>query len=366
MSEGCLVSRPRLMIVGPGELYDADLAVAGEQLVAHYGDAWQADHTAFLAALRTFLDAPEDPYPIPGSGSVALEAAFRNLFEPAETVVVVDTGFFGVRLLEVATAVGLDVHRLPVAVGEPVDPSAIADAVVASGATGVAVCHVDTSTATRHPIEQIAASARAHGAITLVDGIASVGGEDCRVEAMQLGCLVTSTQKGIESAPGLGIVAVGREGRARIAARTTKVGSYYLDLGVWDWYRREWPHHPHPVTMSSSLLRTTRASLERILTRGLGTEIARKHALAAKVRDGLEALGLPPVARADAQSGMIVAAYTSDAPAIVSRVLEQGIQIGGGLAPLAGRAIRIGIMGATATDAMVDEVLAAVGKALHG
>jgi alanine-glyoxylate transaminase / serine-glyoxylate transaminase / serine-pyruvate transaminase len=356
--------RPRLMIVGPGEMHDSDLEVMGEQLVAHFGDSWQAEHEATVAAVGRLLGCEHPPYLIPGSGTATLDAALLNLFEPGQTIVIPDTGFFGNRLLEIAQAQRLEAIRLEVGIGEPVDPTAVSEAVTRHGAVGVAVCHVDTSVATRNPIREIAEAARAAGALTVVDGIASVGGERCDVDAFGLGALVTATQKGLEAPPGLGILALGPEGVERAASRSERPAAFYLDLAVWDRYRSEWPHHPHPVTMPASIVKATRSSVERILSHGLGQTIEAKHLLAAKVRAGLEEMGLKPVARSDAQAGMIVAAYADDPASIVGGVLERGIMIAGGLAPLAGKAIRIGVMGKTATEEMIDATLSAISETL--
>jgi alanine-glyoxylate transaminase / serine-glyoxylate transaminase / serine-pyruvate transaminase len=355
---------PRLMIVGPGELHDSELEVLGTQLQAHYGDRWVAQHAELMDSLRTFLGCSQDPYVIPGSGSLALEAAFLNLFEPGARVVVADTGYFGNRLIEVATALGLDLKVVPVEVGSLADPQILADAVKQHSASGLAICHVDTSTGIRHPVQEISQAVRAHGAVTLVDGIASVGGEHCDIDRMQLDCVVTGSQKGLEAPPGLGIVALGDAGQERVSARSKPVSSFYLDFARWDWYRREWPHHPHPVTMPVSLMLALNSSIQRILEVGLDETIQRKHQLATLVRTSLEQLGMAPVAPAQAQAGMIVAVRTARAPEIVSAVLKEGIQIAGGLAPLAGQAIRVGIIGATANEAMIQSTLDAIERAV--
>lgn len=356
--------RPRLMIVGPGELHDADLEVFGEQVVAHFGSDWQAEHEATVASVGRFLDAALPPYLIPGSGTTALDAAMLNLFEPGQSVVIPNTGYFGERLLQIARAQRLEVHELPVDIGSPVEPDAVGSAVERNRAVGVVLCHVDTSVATRNPIAEIAETATAYGAITVVDGIASVGGEDCRVDGMGLAALVTATQKGLEAPPGLGVLALGEAGRARVDARSQPPYGFYLDLAVWDRFIREWPHHPHPVTMPASVVRATRSSVERIWTAGLEETIAHKHSLARKLRAGLVELGLEPVARADAQAGMIVAAYAQDPSEIVEGVLARGVMIAGGLPPLAGKAIRLGVMGKTATEEMIEHTLGLIAEVM--
>lgn len=232
-----LPEMPEIMIAGPGELHDDDLAVFGRQVIAHYGDLWTRFHDETVAAVGRLLGA-ESPYLIPGTGTTCLDAAVMNLFEPGQRVVVADTGFFGTRLAEIARHHRLDVVEVPVGVGAPIDPARIADA--ARGADGIFTVHVETATGVRHPIEEVAAVARDAGAAYLVDGIAAVGGELVNVDELGLAALVTGTQKGLEAPPGLGILALGAAGRDRLAARGERPSSWYLDLATWDWYRTNW------------------------------------------------------------------------------------------------------------------------------
>ena len=354
---------PELMIAGPGHMHDEDLGVLGEQLIAHYGDTWVQLHNDTVAAVGRLVNAKDPPYVIPGTGTACLDAAAMNLFEPGETVVVARTGFFGERLHEVAEANGLIVVDVEVPLGQPADPTALNAAASRNNAAGIFLTHVDTSTGVRHPVQEIARAAHDAGALIMVDGIASVGGELFDVDGWGIDCLVSSTQKGMESPPGLGILALGTRGRARVELRSQRPPSWYLDLKRWDWYRENWPWHPHPVTMPSPLVLSLLSSLNRILGVGLEKWVSHRAALAQRCRDGLASIGLEPVARADVQANMIVAAYADDATTIVPFVLKEGIQISGGLAPLAGKTIRVGLMGRTATEAMVDRVIDLIARA---
>jgi len=350
------------MMAGPAELHDHTLATLGEQVSSCVGAAWVEQHNQTVELLGQLLGA-DRPYLIPGSGTTAIDCAIDNMFEPGQKVAVASTGFFGSRLAEIAAARRLQVVEVPVEVGAPLDPQALAR-VVAAGVDGVLAVHVETSTGVRHPVEDIAAIARAHGALCLIDGIASVGGERARVDELGIDCLVTSTQKGLEAPPGLAIVALGPGGRDRLRARATRPASWCLDLQVWDRYREDWAaFHPHPVTMPTNLVLALRSSLEHIFAVGLDVWIDRRAALARRCREGLAQLGLASVPRPGAEANLIVAAYAADAAAILRHLLECGIQLSGGLPPLAGRVIRVGLMGRTATDEMVDRAVALVGAA---
>jgi alanine-glyoxylate transaminase/serine-glyoxylate transaminase/serine-pyruvate transaminase len=355
---------PELMIAGPGELHRDELEVMGHQVVAHYGDVWTDLHRKTIDLLGRLLGSVDPPYLIPGTGTTCMDAALFNLFEPGERVVVANTGFFGVRLMELARQHRLEVVEVAVEVGTPVDPAAIADA--AQGVAGILTCHVDTATGVRHPIDKIAQVAKEVGALCMVDGIASVGGEIADVDGMGIDALVTSTQKGLEAPPGLGILALGPGGRARVQSRTEPPQSWYLDVGVWDWYRREWGEwHPHPVTMPTNLVLALLSSLQRILEPGIESWVAARADLAKRCREGLRDIGLEPIPQAGAEANLVVACWADDPVAIQKHLLSKGIMISGGLTPTHGRAIRVGLMGRTATPEMVDRVIEGVAEAIR-
>jgi alanine-glyoxylate transaminase/serine-glyoxylate transaminase/serine-pyruvate transaminase len=359
-----LPDMPELMIAGPGELHEDDLALLGRQVIAHYGDVWTALHTKVIDQLAKLLGAEDPPYLIPGTGTTCLDAGVMNLFEAGQRVVVADTGFFGTRLAQVARAHRLEVTEVPVDVGRPIDVSRLAE--VAQGAHGILTVQVETATGVRHPVEDIAAVARELGAAYLVDGIASVGGELVDVDAMGIDAMVTGSQKGLDGPPGLGVLALGEGGRQRVEGRSEPPDSWYLDLRTWDWYRKEWgAWHPHPVTMPTNLVLALGAGLERILETGLETWVARRADLAKKCREGLRNLGLEPVPVAGAEANLVVAMWADDPAAIQKHLLERGIMISGGLDPIMGTAIRVGLMGRTATDEMVDRMLEGVAAALQ-
>ena len=354
---------PELMIAGPGELHEQDLAVLGNQVIAHYGDVWTALHSQTIDALSRLLGAADAPYLIPGTGTTCLDAGVANLFEPGQRVLVAQTGFFGTRLSQIAAAHRLEVVEVPVEVGRPIDPSRIADA--SRGAHGVLSTHVDTATGVRHPIDEIARAARDNELVYMVDAIASVGGELCDVDAMGIDCVVTGTQKGLDAPPGLGILALGERGRARVEARSEPPPTFYLDLKVWDRYRDEWgAWHPHPVTMPTNLVLVLASSLRRILDEGIEAWVAGRADLAKRCREGLRDLGLEPVPVPGAEANLVVAMWADEPAKIQKHLLTRGIMISGGLDPTMGKAIRVGLMGRTATQEMVDRVVEAVGEAL--
>ncbi|WP_370967206.1 alanine--glyoxylate aminotransferase family protein [Amycolatopsis sp. cg9] len=353
------------MIPGPCRPDPDDELVLGEPVQPHYGPGWVPqlrqvldDLTALLGARRTYL--------LPGSGSAALDAALFNLFEPGQRVVVVESGYFGRRLVAMARAHGLEVRIAAVEPGRPVNPRWVADLV--RDCHGVLVTHVETSTAVRHPVAELAAVAHAAGAVLLVDAIAAAGGERIDMARMGIDALVTASQKGLGGAAGLGVVALSDGGRERVLSRSCRPPSWYFDLLTWDAAAAESPEwEPTPVTMPTSLVRVLAASVHRIRETGADAWISRRAALATECRAGLRRLGLRVSAADECAANLVVVVRDPRADAIRAHLARTaGIMVAGGLTPYPEQeAFRIGLVGRTATAPMVERLLHEIGEALH-
>src|SRR5512144_2684987 len=59
---------------------------------------------------------------LPGTGSSGMEASFLNFVEPGDTVVIGVKGYFGERMVEMATRFGAKVVRIEGEWGKPIEP----------------------------------------------------------------------------------------------------------------------------------------------------------------------------------------------------------------------------------------------------
>ncbi|OLF11288.1 pyridoxal-phosphate-dependent aminotransferase family protein [Actinophytocola xanthii] len=354
-----------LMIPGPCRLDPDDEEILGRPIQPHYGAHWVPRLRQALADLSALLGS-RHTYLIPGSGSAALDAAMSNLFEPGQRVVVVESGYFGARLAAMARAHGLVVATVPCEPGLPVDPRRVAE--VLPGSDGVLVTHVETATAVRHPVRQLAELAHAQGAVILVDAVAAAGGEHIDMTGMGLDALVTASQKGLGGAPGLGVVALTDRGRDRVHSRSCRPPTWFFDLLTWDRAARESPDwEPTPVTMPTNLVHVLASSVARIHAVGAQAFLARRAALAAECREGLRRLGLAVSAPEECAASLVVVARDPRADRIREHLgRNAGIMVAGGLTPYAEHeAFRIGLVGRAASGPMVELLLHEIGEALR-
>lgn len=318
-----------------------------------------------------FGTANELTIPISGTGSAGMEAAMVNFIEPGDRVVVCVSGLFGQRMADVAARCGARVNTVDVPWGQSVEAHQVETALAAAEAAGdkvklVGIVHAETSTGVLQPIAEVAEAAHRHGALVVADCVTSLGGVAVDADARGLDVVYSGTQKCLSCPPGLAPLTVNARAVEVLRGRTTKVQSWYLDLTMLlaYWSPERFYHHTAPVNMVYALYEALRLVVEE----GLEARFARHALNAAALKAGIEGLGLALFA----QEGFRAPSLTTvavpegvDELAVRKRLMaEYGIEIGGGLGPLKGKILRIGLMGYTCTKANVMLLLGALAECL--
>ena len=139
--------------------------------------------------------------------------------------------------------------------------------------------------------------------------------------------------------------------------------SWYLDLSLiadyWAEGKRAY-HHTAPISMVYAL----REALRLVLEEGLEARFARHRLHSAALMAGLGRLGCTPNAaeghRLPSLNCVAVPPGVEEAPVRRALLERHGIEIGGGLGPLAGKVWRVGLMGEGAREGHVLAVLHAL------
>jgi alanine-glyoxylate transaminase/serine-glyoxylate transaminase/serine-pyruvate transaminase len=276
-------------------------------------------------------------------------------------VLVVVTGYFGERLVEICRRYGAEVRRVDVEWGRAVDPEAVRTALGDGAVDVLAMVHAETSTGVLNPVQALAALAREHGALTLVDTVTSLGGHPVDVAGWGLDAVYSCSQKGLGAPSGMSPLAWTPAARAR----AVPCRSFYLDLALLEDY---WVNRKYHHTLSSSTLYALREALIVVEEEGLEARWARHLQHHEALVRGVEALGLSLLPPRGERLWTLNAVRVPDGvdEAVVRRHLlgEFSMEIGAGLGPLAGRIWRVGLMGAGSTATYVLLFLSAFGQAL--
>lgn len=352
---------------GPSNVHPRVLRAMATPVIGHLDPKFLEVMDEMLGLLR-FVFQTQNPITlaVSGTGSAGMEAALVNIIEPGDAVVVGVNGYFGERLCEMASRHGAQVKRVEAAWGQIIEPDQVERALTGQRAKLVAVVHAETSTGVLQPIRPIAEVCKRHGALLVVDAVASLGGSPVPVDEWGADICFSCSQKGLSCPPGLAPITVSERVMAALGARRSPVQSWYLDLGLITryWGGERLYHHTAPVNMLYAL----REALCLVREEGLEPRWRRHHTCSGALAAGLIALGLQILAPAGFRAPTLtVARIPEGIPDIEVRkalLSEHNLEIGGGLGALKGQVWRIGLMGESCTQANVLLVLSALERAL--
>jgi alanine-glyoxylate transaminase/serine-glyoxylate transaminase/serine-pyruvate transaminase len=305
--------------------------------------------------------------PVSGTGSAGMETCFCNLVEPGDRVLVCINGVFGTRMADIVERLRGELHTVEAEWGEPFEAEAIESAIARCSPKVVAIVHAETSTGVRQPLEELGRITHQAGALLLVDAVTSLGGCEVETDEWQIDAIYSGTQKCLSCPPGLAPISFSQRAMDVLDARRTKVPSWYLDMTMVRnyWGSKRTYHHTAPISMIYAL----NQALKVICEEGLGARFERHRLNHAALVAGLEAMGLAMLVDEPCRLPMLNAVLIpegADDKAVRGRLLtEHGIEIGGGLGPLAGRIWRIGLMGHSSTRENVLLLLGALEQILE-
>lgn len=290
-----------------------------------------------------------------------MEAAIANSVRDGSRAVVVVTGYFGDRLVLMMERYGARVRRIDVEWGRAADPQRLRDELRKEGADIVGIVHAETSTGVKNPVKELAAVAREHGALTIVDTVTSLGGQEVDLAGWGVDIAYSCSQKCIGAPSGMSPIAVSGAARERLVP----CRSFYLDLKLLEdyWVGRKYHH-----TLSTSLIYALREALLMVDEEGLAERAARHERHHRALAAGVEAMGLgllpPPAERLWTLNTVRVPQGVDEAAVRRTLLGTFNIEVGAGLGPLAGKIWRVGLMGASSTPQAVLLFLGALEAAL--
>lgn len=287
-------------------------------------------------------------------------------------MVVLDAGFFGDRLVEMAGRLQANVVRVPVEWGTVADMDQVRKTVNGLQRVKViAAVHAETSTGVLQSLRELGKLAQERDALLLADVVTSLCGTPVDMDATGIDFAYSATQKCVGAPPGLSPCALSERALQAINARKTKPYTWYLDIGL---LRRYWAggervyHHTAPMSMVYAL----REAMRMVLEEGLQNRFARHKRNGQALRAGLQALGLRPMVPEEhclyQLTTVGIPQGVTDGTFRTALLRQYNIEIGGGLGQFRGKVWRVGLMGESSTSANVLYLLNAMEKLLpkHG
>ena len=297
--------------------------------------------------------------PMSGTGSAAMEASIANFIEPGEKILIARKGYFGDRLVDMASRYKADVSVIDKKWGEAFTFEEIKYEIETKKPAIFAIVHAETSTGVLQPLEGIGEVCRNNNCLFLVDAVTSLGALELFIDDWKIDLAYSCSQKGLSCPPGLSPFTMNKRAEDKLSSRSSKVPNWYLDLSLLNryWGSDRVYHHTAPVNMNFAI----REGLRLIAKEGLENIWQRHNSNAIKLWTGLDSLGLELHVSSEFRLPTLTTVKIPpavDGDAFRNHLLTNfGIEIGNGLGALSGKVWRIGLMGFNSSEANVDQLL---------
>ncbi len=339
-----MLTKPRLLTPGPTPLPEEVRLAMAQDMVHHRKPPFKALLAEVQEGLQYLFQTKNPVMSLTASGSGAMTAAVYSLFHPGETVLCIEAGKFGERWAEICQTAGLEPQVHKVEWGKAVtvsDIEAILDA--NPDIRGVLVQASETSTGVLHPIKDIATVTANRDVLLVVDGISAVGISPCPMDAWNIDCLLTGSQKGLMLPPGLAFVALSERALAR--AKDVDCRNFYFNLVA---EHQKTLENQTLFTPAIGLLVGLVESLRLFRSFGLDNLFRKQWALTCMTREAVAAMRLELFAETDYTWGLtsIMLPPGIDAGELLKiAAAEYGVIMAGGQGHVKKSIVRIGHMG---------------------
>ena len=360
---------PRLLLgPGPSNAPPRVLAALSQPTIGHL-DPYFLKLMDEIQTLLRYAWQTDNPLTIPvsGTGSAAMEATLANGVEPGDVVLVGVKGYFGHRLVDMASRYGADVRKLEKPWGQVFSLEELREGLETHRPAILALVHAETSTGACQPLEGLGDLCREYNCLLLVDTVTSLGCIPLFLDEWGIDLAYSCSQKGLGCPPGLAPFTLGPRAVEKLHRRRSPVANWYLDMSLLSryWGSDRTYHHTAPINMNYAL----REALRLVAGEGLEERWQRHRANALLLWEGLADLGLTCHVEEEFRLPTLTTVRVPegvDAKAVARQLLtEYNIEIGLGLGELAGQVWRIGLMGFNSRRENVVLLLDAIDRVLQ-
>ncbi len=271
-------------------------------------------------------------------------------------------------MVDVANRLGAEVTELSFTWRESINVSKVKEAMDKDEYKIVAMVLAETSTGVRNPIEEIGEIVKKSNSLFLVDAVTAIGGMPMEVDKWGVDVCYAGSQKCLACPPGAAPITFSERALDAVRNRNSKVPNWYVDTMLLTQYLGSGIrvyHHTSPINIMYGLYQ----AVYNILEEGPENVHARHNAVHKYLLSKLEEIGWEMLVEEEYRLPMLNTVKVPegvDEALLRSRLMkEYNIEINGGLGDLAGKIVRIGLMGYNATFENVDRLIDAMKDILN-
>ena len=219
-----------------------------------------------------------------------MEAAIYNLVNPGDKVLCLVIGNFGERWAKIAASKGAVVEKIEAEWGKAIDPVVLKKRLnedVNKEIKIVTLTHNETSTGVTNDLKTLNDIIQTHGALSVVDGVTSIGAIELKTDEWGIDVVVSGSQKGFMIPPGLAFLTCSQ--KAWKVYEQCQHPSFYFNFGA---YKKNAQDSTTPYTPAVSLVMALKETLQMMKEEGLDNIYLRHARLANGLRSAVRAMGL--------------------------------------------------------------------------
>ncbi len=279
-----------LMIPGPTPVPERVLLEIAKHPMGHRSSEFSKILESVYSDLKYVFQTKNDVIVYTASGTGVMDSALSNLVNEGDKVLSLVIGNFSRRLAKIAQGLGANVEIMEVEAGKAINPQALKERLdkdINKEIKFVTLIHNETSTGVTNDVKTLVSLIKAHGAISIVDGVTSVGAIECKMDEWGIDVLFSGSQKGFMLPPGLSFLAASE--KAWEAHKKCKRPDFYFN---WTTNRKSVLENSTAFTPAVSLISGLKVALEMIKEEGIENITARHTKIAKALRKAIKAIGL--------------------------------------------------------------------------
>lgn len=251
----------RLFIPGPTEVAPEVLEQQGKPLIGHRPKEFTELFTGIVDKIQKFHKTEQWAVVLTASGTLFMDITGRAIVK--EKALCCVNGAFSKRCAETIKACGKEIDIIDLEWGKAVKPDMILEKLDSGKYDTLALCHNETSTGVRNPIEEIGKAVKKEhpDVMYVIDSVSAMGGDKVTPEEINCDVIYASTQKCYALPPGLAIGLVSEEALKR-AEEVPNRGRYTDILGIYNYWKKK---QQTPSTPNVSLLYALDFQLDRMV-----------------------------------------------------------------------------------------------------
>jgi aspartate aminotransferase-like enzyme len=254
----------KLFTPGPSNVSQNIRVQLAKDIIHHRMNDYHKLFYQVTKKLKAIFNTSRPVITFTSSGTGAMESSVVNLFSKGDTVLVINTGYFGNRFIELCQTYELNTLHLDYEWGTSYNLEDVKECFTHHHIKGVFITYHETSTGVLNELKELGEFIAKTDALFITDCVSGMILHPFYFDDWKVDCALAASQKGFGLPPGLSFVALSEKAVERLPH--SDLPKYYFSYQKYmDYYKKG----ENPFTPAISLMLALDVSLDYLLDYGV-------------------------------------------------------------------------------------------------